>query len=151
MISYKYHEPGAWFSEVPHVGFTHPRGTEQGAAWILLWSLWKLSLDSPSPSWAPWAAGDPHNHRGCTISPLWPLTVHVPLGELWIVTCPAHISNSLSDCAFLLSRTPAEDFWLRSFQHRNCSLCSSMDKAVQCPSWVGERILFSALSELLLR
>lgn len=81
--------------------------------------------------------------------PLWVPTVHVSLWKLWFVKCPSHISSSLSDCVFSLSWMPAEGFWLQSFQDRNCSSCSSMDKAVQYPSW-GERILFPTLHEMLL-
>lgn len=122
---------------MPDLGIPPSRGTEQGPAWI---PLWKLSLDNPSPSplRSPWL-----------LWPLWLLTVHVSLWKLWIVKCP-HISNSLSDSAFLLSWMPTEDFWLQSFQDKNCSSCSSMDKAVQYPSWAGERMLFPTLSELLL-
>lgn len=68
----------------------------------LLWSSPK-----PAGSWAwtipalsqpPPSCWDHQDHHGCTTSPLWVLTVPVSLWKHWIVKCPPHISNSLSDC-----------------------------------------------------
>lgn len=107
---------------------------------------WSPSGASGSWAWAvpalpsPW---DAHGPRGCTTSPLWALTVHVSLGKPWIVLLTSPIPYQTLPFYY------PEDFWLQSFQDRNCSLCSSMHKAVQYPSWAGER-LFSTLSELLL-
>lgn len=110
----------------------------EGPAWIPSGS-WAWTIPAPSqPPETTTAVATGGSHCSCTT---WKA-----------LDCqgPSHISNSLSDCAFLLSWISAEAFWLQSFQDRNCSSCSSMDKAVQYPSWVEERILLPTLSELLL-
>lgn len=112
---------------------------------------WKLSLDNPSPLSAPpellRSPGPPWVHNLSTVGSYCPC---IPLKALDCQVSSSHLKFLIRLCAFLLSWVPAEDFWLQSSQDKNCSLCSSMDKAIQYPSWAAERILFSALSELLL-
>lgn len=121
----------------------------------LLWSspkpagswAWTIPALSQPPPELLRSAGPPWVHNLSTVGSYCPC---IPLKALDCQVSSSHLKFLIRLCAFLLSWVPAEDFWLQSSQDKNCSLCSSMDKVIQYPSWAAERILFSALSELLL-